>query len=324
MPHSSHKKKSRAAAAKRQEIVDEDGWTTISVSSNGRRLAPPPPPPPTAAPTLALAPGETEIVFKWHVGETNVTKSWGMGAVRPMSPAPTTTLESMRATYHKFEARWQESELCGAVKDILTKVLSHERSEATPTISQCLLFGSGSFSGDSVNWRSRHECAYLQLAAFRTAVKTLEQTQSCRVRCVAQEPFYNDLDRAFLAALDTAVVAHPEGFELLSQASSFVYAPNAERDVESQILFYRPEIWLHRPLDHLGHVDRTPTGETQASRPPTRPQEESLANTNMAESFRKSHRFATLPELSRDFSHLAPFHRSVLWWRDESEQEAGS
>lgn len=49
----------------------------------------------------------------------------------------------------------------------------------------------------------------------------------------AQDPAFNELDRALLSSLDIRVVEHPQAFDLIG-ASTFVFAPHCER------LFFYP------------------------------------------------------------------------------------
>lgn len=216
----------------------------------------------------------------------------------PSTPGFTTT--SMRAQFDKIETKWRQTDLCKAFKDVLAKRIA----EAESKISHCILFGSGSLCGDEVHWIDRHESAYYQVAAFKTAIETIQQAQQQPIRAFAQEPSYNELDAALLASLHITKVDHPEGFNLLGEPS-FAYSPAAEPEVELQIMFYDPPIWLHRSLDHLLRDDKI-RGDADFTT------EEARINLEMTEIFKKKHESAELPAINlKNF----PFHGSVIWWQ---------
>ncbi|KIX09503.1 uncharacterized protein Z518_00583 [Rhinocladiella mackenziei CBS 650.93] len=299
MPHTSHQKKSNHR--KRKEVVDEEGWTRITSSSATCRGA--------NHPSIADQSNEDKAVFRWNIRDRTVTKFY-RAAPRPMNPAQGSTLESMRAQYRKIEAKWRESDLCHSLQKVLTTRILNTHSQ----ISTCVVIGSGSFCGDDVHWIDRHESAYYQMAAFQTAVETIEQVQGHGPHCYAQEPCYNDLDTELLRSLNTTKVDHPAGFELLqdrTQTSAFVYSPFAEPQVELQIMFHNPRIWLHRSLDHMHREDRI-AGDEEFTK------DEAEVNLEMTDLFKRNHECAELPGLN---VKNQPFHQSVIWWRKEDEIE---
>ena len=242
------------------------------------------------------------MTFSWKIGDRTVTKKRG-SILRPMNPVAGTSLASMRTQFDKMESRWLDTDLCESLKDVLTaRVLKSGHG-----ISNCIIFGSGSFCGDELHWVDRHESAYYQIAAFKTVVDMIQQIQGHRPPCYAQEPCYNDLDAEFLAGLSITKMDHPEGFGLLNR-DSFTYSPAAEPEVELQILFYRPAVWLHRSLDHLSPEARLRDTE------PTKDEHE--LNFQMAESFTRNRERVELPGLNlKNF----PFHKSMIWWKGQSQ-----
>lgn len=296
MPHTSRKK--RSAPNKRQEVVDDDGWTRITSSHSSNTAA-----------RLVVAdtadPGASGMTFKWHVGDRSVVKGREKEALQPMQPTPGTSLESMQAQYRRIEAKWLETALCGRLVEVLNERILNAEEE---NISLCVMFGSGSLCGDALHWVDRHESTYYQVAAFKSVVDAIARVQGGRrPRCLAQEPYYNTLDVAFLETLGVTVVNHPEGFDVLDggRGSAFVYSPAAEQEVECQTMFYRPRIWLHRPLDHL-------LGTLGGSRGGEFSRDEAEINADMTEAFQNSHECAALPEVNlKNF----PFHGSTIWWR---------
>lgn len=289
MPHTSHKKK--AIHKKRKEVVDDEGWTRVTSSTD---LA--------LGVTQRPAAGDSDTSLPRSAGaQTDANPSETVA--RPMQPVRGTTVETMTAQYRKIETKWRESDMCRVLQDILRQSIAGGRQE----ISHCVVFGSGSFCGDEIHWIDRHESAYYQIAAFKVVADTVEQIQGRRPPCYAQEPYYNDLDAAFLATLDVTRVGHPQGFELLD-GNSFVYSPAAEPEVELQIIRHNPKIWLHRSLEPMLQSNE---------RISVHHEDDINTKHDLAESFRKTHESAQLPAM--DLKNY-PFHGSVLWWRKNSHE----
>ncbi|EXJ92705.1 hypothetical protein A1O3_01257 [Capronia epimyces CBS 606.96] len=292
MPHTSRKKK--AIHRKRKEVVDEEGWTRVTSTSSAPGVSPRP------------AAGVPEGIFQSSLGDRTVVKAQD-AALRPMNPVKGTTVETMRVQYDKIEAKWLESDFCRTFREILRR----STAGAERTFSNCVVFGSGSFCGDEIHWIDRHESAFYQIAAFKTAADTIGQIQGHRPPSYAQEPYYNDLDAEFLASLNIHRVDHPKGFDLLDE-TSFVYSPAAEPEVELQIISHEPRVWLHRSLEHMVQSDERTTTDTGFT------EDESKPNRNLTKSFKNTHDFSQLPPL--DLKNF-PFHGSVLWWRKTPDHE---
>ncbi|KAJ9603964.1 hypothetical protein H2200_011486 [Cladophialophora chaetospira] len=277
MPHTSHRNK-KGKQNKRQEILDGDGWTRIS--STGRLYK------------TTSDPITNGVVH--GLGEVTDTFMNRLPPIRPMLAAKGSSLESMRAQYSKVEAIWLETELCRKLKQTLV-----ERAlTGADKISTCVLLGSGSFCGDAIHWMNRHEVAYFQLAALKTAVNTIETEQGRPVSAYAQEPYYNELDAELLASLDVTKVDHPRGFELLDECS-FAYSPAAEIRIEQMVLARMPQIWLHRQFNPWLRPDTEPSSELQ-------------------DPFIKTHDYSDLPHAAlRGF----PFQNSVIWWKKHDDAE---
>ncbi|EXJ91058.1 hypothetical protein A1O1_04165 [Capronia coronata CBS 617.96] len=290
MPHTSRKKK--PVHKKRKEFVDEEGWTRITSTTSV-----------IGVPRKSTAVDSQTGGFHGRLEVPNVLKPAGV-TPRPMKPVKGTTVDTMRAQYNRIEANWLESDLCRSLKEILRRYLGGGRRE----ISNCVVFGSGSFCGDEIHWVDRHESAYYQIAAFRTVADTIEQIQGHWPPCYAQEPFYNELDAAFLANMHITRVDHPQGFNLLDEAS-FVYSPAAEPEVELRILSHDPEIWLHRSLEHLFYSNGMTVEDGQ---------DDTRIDRDMAQAFLKTQDFAQLPDF--DLKNF-PFHGSMLWWRKTLDPE---
>ena len=267
MPHTSHRKR-RGNQNKRQEILGEDGWTRV---------------------TKAAAEPNTQGAVHWVGAGTDILTDISSRTTVPMVPVKGSSLESMQAKYSRVEATWLETELCKKLSQILTD----RALTGANKISTCVLLGSGSFCGDAIHWVDRHETAYFQLAAFKTAVGTIERAQGQRISVYAQEPYYNELDAALLASLDITKVDHPRGFELLDDRS-LVYSPAAEPGVEQNVLARTPQIWLHRFFDPFSQDD-------------------------MVDRFRKNNEHSDLPP-ALDLRYM-PFHGSVIWWKKQDDLE---
>ncbi|OAP65661.1 hypothetical protein AYL99_01633 [Fonsecaea erecta] len=283
MPHTSRKKKN--IHSKRREIVDDDGWTRVTSNSS-------------TPPTVELrnqTKGEWEQIPNGSAGVHTL-----VGGLRslssPMPPVKGSTLETMRAQFARIEERWLKTDLCRRLEQILRDRILTRGCR----ISNCAVFGTGSFCGDAVHWIDRHESAYFQLAAFRTVVQSIERMQGPVLQAYAQEPYYNDLDTCFLTSLNITKVDHPRGFEVLD-GNSFAYSPAAEPEVESQITPRAPRIWLHRSFDYSGEGEK-----------------ESDASSHTKALYQRSHEHAVLPE--SDLKNL-PFHGSVIWWRKTDDTD---
>lgn len=88
----------------------------------------------------------------------------GRHQVEPEDVEDGKTLQTLTAQYQRLEARWLGSEAYKALWEVL-------RSQVFPNtqqIDQCLMFGSGSFSGTVNGSMGRHDVALYQLAIFKS------------------------------------------------------------------------------------------------------------------------------------------------------------
>ena len=282
MPHTSHKKKQ--FRNKRQEIVDDDGWTRVS-SSNAPALPQIPPPPASDSPingeerSLNLGGGTTMTVHIDH-------------------PPKGLRLEDVVERYRKVERRWKASNSCKSMEQTLQTRILNSRN----TISTCVLFGSGSFTGLRMGWIDRSEVSMYQLAAFLSAtalignilLSTHEHIFTYDIPgsyigrqpiIAAQEVVYNAMDADFLGELGVKNVEHPDGFAMLDK-HSLAYCPGAEQDVLFTALRADPAIYLGHKLEfHRGALGCLQSGtietgytiyETEAER-----QEQNAAFLNL-------------------------------------------
>ncbi len=350
MPHTSRSnKKKNAPIQKRKEVLDEDGWTRITSSPSPSSPHPHTAPrrtittasPQSELTTSAAAADGPRIVFTWGIHDDEdetrlVTKKIYGSPSRPMSPAKGTTPEKMEAQYKKIAARFVETDYHAALRDVLARIIVAKTAKPSSSVAAglaenrietCVLFGSGSLCGDGIHWIDRHETAYYQVAAFKMAVDIITESQGGhRPQCYAQEPDYNWADTAMLETLGIKVVTHPKGFEALhpemakangkgnaNKSSTFAYSPAAELEVEYQIMYYDPHIWLHRSLDHLLRESRLlSVGSGNFTK------DEAEINMCMTEKFKQHRNYTKLPDV--DLKNF-PFHGSVLWWRKEVDVE---
>lgn len=75
-------------------------------------------------------------------------------------------------------------------------------------------------------------------------------TDGVEIPAYTQDPVYNALDKALLAALDIAVVEDPEAFDLVSE-SSFAYCPGAERAHLEAVLARMPWGLFGGPVEDM-------------------------------------------------------------------------
>ena len=236
MPHTNRKKKN-SRPPKRQQITDEDGWTRIT-STRPSKMAPPFPDDNIDA-WITTSPydehSDSEMPF-----DPLLRRNWNDPAHR--APAEATS-GKVQKLFESIQPMWLASESFKKLSQALSNILGKDHKTST-----CVIFGSGSFSGLRHNWIGRHDVALLQVAVFLSVVKAIEQVEGARPVCYAQEPNYNELDRAFLKSQEVEVKDDPEAFSLI-ESSSFAYAPGAELDVELGILFRNPDLTLSHKLD---------------------------------------------------------------------------
>lgn len=298
----------------------------------------------------------SQMVFTWGgVDGTVVTRTIQASPWNPMSVSKRVTVDDVRVRYDIVEQRFRKTLFCERLKDVLTRRILPPTSTMTTReggeikakakararakakrIKNCVLFGSGSLSGDEVHWIDRRESAFYQVSAFLTVVDIIARLQGTRPECLAQEPGYNSVDVEVLKGLGVKVVVHPDGFEALKTTTPamttpttttttttaaqnesddhdgkntiMVYSPAAEMEVEYQILSLEPQIWLHRSIDHLLlSTSSSSSKQTFSSR-------EREANSKLIQNFRQEYEFTKLPEVEvKNF----PFHDSVIWWKKE-------
>ena len=273
MPHTSHKK--RSPLQKRTETVDEDGWTRI---------------------------------VSHHDPQKYGKRASDQTRIDPHRIADGMTAEKLSERYNLIEKKWHTSESCKR----LTKALHEAVQASSIAVKSCICFGTGSMSGLRHDWIQRHDVALYQIAAFKTAVDTIETAQSRRPIAYAQEPAYNVLDEKFLASLQIVKVDSPSGWDLIDSSSSFCYCPGAEQYVSIMVIKKDPGFYMAGPLPWLrerqvenAFVLPIHCGEEWSPNM----KEERL---NMIDKFMDEHDVCTLPDLdAADY----PFYNEVLYWR---------
>jgi hypothetical protein len=272
MPHTSHKRKS--THQKRTETIDNDGWTRIS-SHHGPQ--------------------------KYGIRASDQTR------VDPHRVEDGMSLEKIQARYNLIEKKWQASELCKQ----LSKTLYDAVQATSIKIKTCVCFGTGSFSGLRHDWIQRHDVALYQIAAFQTAVDTIERAQSHRPLAYAQEPAYNPLDVKFLASLQIVKVDSPLGWEMIESKLSFCYCPGAEQFVSIMVIRKNPAFYLAGPLSWLRERQAEHACELPSHCGQEHSKDEQKKRLQMIDDFMDEHNVCTLPDLDAADS---PFHNAVLYW----------
>lgn len=263
MPHTSRKKKP-IARSKRYQIVDEDGWTRV-VTGTAQRM------------------NSIQLSSTDHDGAaTQILKT------EVPSDASVATLTTR---FEKLQKIWLDSESCTVLRGVLRVHLGPHHK-----ITDCIMFGSGTYCGYRQGWIGRHDVALVQTAVLLTIVDTIEQIQRLRPGVSAQEPLYNDLDTDFLTSLNIKTLHQQDGFEHLS-ASSLVYAPGAEREVSFRIYKSNPRMLLSHDASLLATGTSARTDDTQA-------------DSTAVQAFLSSHSQTRLPDLSGIANE--PFHGQYL------------
>lgn len=280
MPHSSHKKKT--PRPKRTETLDADGWTRVSsyhTTTNPSRN------------------GEKEWL-KWASDQSRLD---------PHRVADGMTKEKLLERYNMIEKKWHASESCTR----LCKTL-HEAIRASSTaVESCICFGTGSMSGLRQDWIHRHDVALFQIAAFKTAVDTIERAQSRRPTAYAQEPAYNVLDTSFLDSLQIVKVDSPGGWDLIDP-SSFTYCPGAEQFVSIMIVRKDPGFYMGGPLPWLRDRQIENAFRLPSHCDQEHSENEQQERLQMIDKFMDEHDVYSLPDLDAA-DH--PFYDQVLYCR---------
>ncbi|KAB5559720.1 hypothetical protein GE09DRAFT_1220384 [Coniochaeta sp. 2T2.1] len=138
------------------------------------------------------------------------------------TPSTTSVLSvaEITADHEKLCGRWRAS---SAYADLRAIISEHFAGHAPITTAVCL--GLGSFDVKTLadrGCRASHD-AHVQLEAFQTIVKVLEQQHTGKqIKCYAQEPSFTPSDRAYLSSLGIDVLDSPAAFGLVT-ARTFVF-----------------------------------------------------------------------------------------------------
>ncbi|KAK0618955.1 hypothetical protein B0T14DRAFT_198071 [Immersiella caudata] len=95
-------------------------------------------------------------------------------------------------------------------------------------IDSAICFGFCSFS--SAYWGKRSDGFFRQLANFLHVIEIVQEGKEKPLIKYAQDPIFNDVDKAFLERLGIKVVEDPEGLSLINK-STFMYCPFLSRDI---------------------------------------------------------------------------------------------
>lgn len=134
------------------------------------------------------------------------------------------TLEEVSNAFAKKLSSWKASPEAAEVRHFLSESIGHEKLRELTTVA---LIGSGSFSCDISNTAALWQLvAFTEIAAMIQSVANIPEG----LKFYAQEPGYNDVDRAFLAAQGIEVMETPQIFNMTGR-QSFVMIPHVQLEV---------------------------------------------------------------------------------------------
>ncbi|KAF2421068.1 hypothetical protein EJ08DRAFT_702230 [Tothia fuscella] len=124
--------------------------------------------------------------------------------------------------------------------------------EESWTINTAIVLASRSFSWNSENRLALNNNRCLNsinhIIIFKDIIDILNAREDCpKVEAFAQEPLYNDLDKAFLAFLNITIIGIESQGLLTSQFNSDV-GPQAKEKITPQTLYYSPLMWFAEPF----------------------------------------------------------------------------
>ncbi|KAB5546930.1 hypothetical protein GE09DRAFT_195072 [Coniochaeta sp. 2T2.1] len=174
---------------------------------------------------MASDDGWQHIPPRGRKGRQRLADVLAMEAVNMQTTAdhpPTSSVLSaaeITADHEKLCSRWRAS---SSYTDLRAIIAEHFAGHALITTAVCL--GLGSFDVKILTdrgCRASHD-AHVQLEAFQTIVKVLEERTSKKIKCYAQEPSFTPSDKAYLSSLGIDVLDSPAAFGLVT-ARTFVF-----------------------------------------------------------------------------------------------------
>ncbi|CAI7593272.1 unnamed protein product [Penicillium pancosmium] len=233
MPHSSRKKRNPVSAQKRLEVTDDDGWTHVTSGSNVRRVV---------RTTKARSDRETN-----KADETELVLS-------PAEAPARLTFEELETQYKGYKERWVQSETWQKLRVHLDQRIHDQETETSSqdlNVDGIVCIGLGSPSGFLRDgWVDRRAVSMYQLAALETIKDVFTSAnRSSSFPIYAQDPVFNNLDRALLESLGMTVVNTPVGFERVT-SKTLLFCPGAERKHLDMLLPSNPKLVLGGPLEN--------------------------------------------------------------------------
>lgn len=148
----------------------------------------------------------------------------------------TQTIEDIEAAWEENERLWVQSNDCAALKQQLA---SHAR-HLIGQVKKIVCFGLGSLHWDERYAPDQRATSFVQHAAIKTLqdffnssdvgpnVQTdVHKDRKQPVRVLIQDPWYSDVDKAFLTKTGFSVIENPKGFlEVDDHSLVFSVSPN--------------------------------------------------------------------------------------------------
>ncbi|KAJ5647437.1 hypothetical protein N7490_003809 [Penicillium lividum] len=246
MPHSTRPKRPNPSTQKRLQVTDDNGWTHVTTGNNARRTM-------RGTKSSKNAPSS----------EQGTTEAQDRDLEPVLSPAEAPgrlTLEELQRQYVAHREQWTGSSTWIKLEKILdekiqellarTELDSESKSvDVDVDVDRIVCIGLGSPSGFLRDgWVDRRSVSMYQLAALER-IKERFAAHFTSIPVYAQDPVFNNLDRALLEGMGIMVVEDPVGFESVTR-NTLLFCPGAERKHLELVLPSNPGFVFGGPLEN--------------------------------------------------------------------------
>ncbi|KAK3299893.1 uncharacterized protein B0H64DRAFT_2471 [Chaetomium fimeti] len=191
----------------------------------------------------------------------------GTGEPVPQPPLPRSAPETL-ATLQQAQAQWNSGAACRELVATLHSAAEARQAAGLaplPHVDKVVAFACNQLSTteDAGRVAAEHALVLSLRDFFTTHTQRRDPETAGVVRCYAQDPAYQDVDRAVLAEVGVTVLDHPRGFlEVDESAVVFSLAPDvAVRQVVADLARPAVMVWnrvreIPREGDWVGRAER--------------------------------------------------------------------
>lgn len=262
MPHTRRKK---PPPNKRLQVADDSGWTHVTTTQRARRVGQQKP----SATTNGNAKPEQDS------GEA---EEEALEHLVPAEAPPKTKQADLQRRLGIYRERWESSAVWDGVIEGLRRghpsILSSREDNHKDSGISIVCIGLGSPSGFlRGGWVDRRAVSMYQLAALTSIIDYLsscllshpfckqsraltrihppdKNNPSLNLEIYAQDPVFNNHDKALLTYLNISVLDHPHAFEKVTP-QTILFCPGAERRHLEILLARDPAIVVGGPLEEI-------------------------------------------------------------------------